>query len=167
MRLLEFFPPSMPMTAEYIEALLLKSMMEPSQLLEDYNSNVNVDEFIRKPRIAAFLASCDVSDAFISEVSKRMEKYDVKVFKMQELSSQVPTLLKKRRVELYKKTREAQRIANETKNKENTFSSAPNRGCFQCKKDIVGKASQCSACKAIIYCSADCAVSEFYLKCCK
>lgn len=38
------------------------------------------------------------------------------------------------------------------------FNPAPSRGCICCKKDIVGKASQCSACKAVIYDSVDCAV---------
>jgi hypothetical protein len=34
----------------------------------------------------------------------------------------------------------------------------PKRGCHVCHNDIPGKASQCSACKAIIYCSKECAV---------
>ncbi len=38
------------------------------------------------------------------------------------------------------------------------FNPPQSRGCIFCKKDIVGKASQCSACKAVIYDSVECAV---------
>ena len=38
------------------------------------------------------------------------------------------------------------------------YLATPSRGCVSCKKEILGKASQCSACKAVIYCSVECAV---------
>jgi hypothetical protein len=41
------------------------------------------------------------------------------------------------------------------------FNSQPNRGCFACKQEIEKKASQCSACKAVIYCGAVCAKKDW------
>ena len=37
----------------------------------------------------------------------------------------------------------------------------PNRGCFVCHNEIESKPSQCSACKAVIYCGAACAKKDW------
>lgn len=37
----------------------------------------------------------------------------------------------------------------------------PNRGCFVCHKEIESKPSQCSACKAVIYCGGACAKKDW------
>lgn len=43
-------------------------------------------------------------------------------------------------------------------------SGVPKKSCIKCSKDIDGKASQCSTCKAVIYCSPECAVSLYNLR---
>lgn len=42
------------------------------------------------------------------------------------------------------------------------FNAQPNRGCISCHQEIIGKKpSQCSACKAVIYCSSTCAKDDW------
>ncbi|KAJ3007888.1 UNVERIFIED_CONTAM: hypothetical protein HDU68_003304 [Siphonaria sp. JEL0065] len=139
----------------------------------------------RRPSIIAFLPSVVISEAQIKEISDNLtavfEKDDLRVTTMDQLESELPELIKKRTDEIQKNptlaapsvvqaTQQAQHVAAATAaaasgakpvQQKLPFNPTPPRGCFICKKDIEAKTKQCSACKSVIYCSADCATKDW------
>ncbi|ORY51361.1 hypothetical protein BCR33DRAFT_675996 [Rhizoclosmatium globosum] len=141
----------------------------------------------RRPSIIAFLPSVVLSDAQIKEVADSLHavfgKDDLRVTTMTDLESELPDLIEKRTQEIAKNpqlaapsvvqaTAQAKAVATATANaaagipnKANQqklpMNPTPSRGCFVCKKDIEAKTKQCSACKSVIYCSAECATKDW------
>ncbi|TPX67874.1 hypothetical protein SpCBS45565_g03449 [Spizellomyces sp. 'palustris'] len=136
-------------TAIQIAAVLVKAMARPMD-----------EQPVHRPHIAAFLHSRQCSNDVVADVAKRLKKFDVKVGAAEQLSSEIEEYAKKRQEETVKQSA-AQKPANLDENGKPVFISAPKRGCFVCKNEIEGKASQCSACKAIIYCSPECAKKDW------
>ena len=114
---------------------------------------------IQKPKTAVFLSSSLCSTETITQVTEQLSAYGISVSTYQ--NPELATLLNKRRRQLFEEQKEkATKAASEYQNLAGAVGliPQPNRGCYTCKQEISGKASQCSACKAIIYCSANCAV---------
>jgi hypothetical protein len=101
-----------------------------------------------------------VSSKVFDELVEKMKKYDIKVSTKDIMGSDLENMLSKRKTELFKQQQEAQKkVAEISKDSDVEWASPPARGCFQCHEEITGKVRQCSACKAVIYCSQECAVS--------
>ena len=159
LRLMEFLPPKARPSVDFLFGLLIKAMVDPTALVEDADASVDSNQFKKRPAVVAFLSSEFVTDDMLDHLAKKMVAYQVRVTTIAKIGPEMDDIMKKRRVELFKKEQEAQKKSIETaKETPVEFAPPPPRGCFQCKTDIAGKASQCSACKAIIYCSPDCAV---------
>lgn len=133
-------------TADHIVATLLKAMNEPRDGLP-----------VEKPKHAVFLDTAVISDSTLHKVSNACGKFNLSISRMDKLQKEHPELLllKQKAIDVVQKPQQAVSQGPVTMNK------APNRGCFTCHKEIEGKASQCSACKAVIYCSPACAKQDW------
>lgn len=114
-----------------------------------------IAEFIRNSRVVpkniAFLSTCTCSAAVLEKAAKELkEKLDVDAKSIDKFDEKDLTLLGQAPVKTTTATKASTPV---------TANGARPRMCYTCKKMIVDKKpSQCAACKAIIYCSADCAV---------
>lgn len=166
LRIMEFIPQSLKLSPEFLAALVLKAMVNPTAILEDSGAD-DGDELLpkvqRRPQVMSFLPTELIPHALIDAVAQKMEAYGVKITSYQQLKPEEMTeIIKKRRADILKEDKEMrQKLKEKAVSEKVEYQPQPLRGCFTCKTEITGKASQCSACKAIIYCSADCAVSVF------
>ncbi|KAL2919138.1 hypothetical protein HK105_201411 [Polyrhizophydium stewartii] len=151
-RLVAFTKDLRPPTAKHIVATLVKAMVRP-EFMGDLE--------IQRPKLAIFLPSRTCSDAVVAQVAATMkERFDMRVVSAEQIASEMPEIQKRRQAQIA----EAQRKANAgaplpvpgIKNPNIKLQAQPNRHCFNCKKEIETKPSQCSACKAVIYCSGEC-----------
>jgi hypothetical protein len=100
-----------------------------------------------------------VSDETIQAASKSLQEKLSITLELQETlesSSKLAQVVEARKAEIASMESEDKSVPQQKPG----LGPAPPRACFVCKKDIEGKLKQCSACKAIIYCSPDCAVSN-------
>jgi hypothetical protein len=133
--------------------------MEPVVLIEEAGG-VYKEEFSIRPSVVLVSEVKLVTSKIFDELVERMKKYNVKVSTKDIMGSDLENMLSKRKTELFKQQQEAQKkLAESSKDAQIEWAPAPNRGCFQCHEEITGKVQQCSACKAVIYCSSECAVS--------
>ena len=158
-------------TASQITAVIIKAIAQPTE-----------GPFpAEKPRVLAFLQSRQCTDSVVKDVVKQVkQQLGIRVATMEELEPEIEKLQKKRQEENEKKGTPEQRMMAQAKamglpvpeegpagvpgqpqhtGPKPEFAPPPLRGCFVCHNEIEGKASQCSACKAVIYCSPACAVS--------
>jgi hypothetical protein len=155
LRAIEFTPRLTKPTPSHVVATILKSIADP----------IENDDTISRPSVMVLLETVQINEKELKEITKRMSKYDIKVVTMEVLWSEMPELAKSREdfpdtpVQCIPVITKPSPSANEPV----PFNPPPLRGCFTCKKDIPGKASQCSVCKAVIYCSGDCAVRSYRL----
>jgi hypothetical protein len=168
LRLMEFIPQSLKsVSVDFLAALVLKAMVSPTAILED--SNDDHEELLpkvqRRPQNVSFLPTELVSPALIESVAQKMQVYGVKVTSYQALKpEEMAEIIKKRRADMLKEDKDMrQKLKDKAVTEKVEYQAQPLRGCFTCKTEIPGKASQCSACKAIIYCSAECAVGYSFL----
>lgn len=132
--------------------------MEPTVLIEEAGQYKK--EFSIRPAIVLVSEMTYISSTTLHQLVEKMKEYGVKVSTKDVLGPELEEMLSKRKKELFKQQQEAQKKVTElSKETPIEFAPQPPRGCFQCHQEITGKANQCSACKAVIYCSADCAVS--------
>jgi hypothetical protein len=121
---------------EHILLTVLKAIVEP------LDSTLKVV----KPAYIVFLDTVSQTKKDKTLIGKRLEEYGIKLTTANSLRVTKPDLFKLK-------------IPVNTPVKESIpYNPQPKRGCFNCRTEIEGKASQCSACKAVIYCSVECAV---------
>ncbi|KAI8911062.1 hypothetical protein EDD86DRAFT_204302 [Gorgonomyces haynaldii] len=140
-RLIELTKDLKKPTVEHCVATLLKAIVNPG-----YNEKV-FDK--HKPDFAVVLKTQVLAQKQLDDFIERMAVFGVRVYTEDQVDK-TPELSKKYRV-----------TVEEPAPGPVKFNPQPDRGCYVCKKDIAGKASQCSACKAIIYCSPDCAKKDW------
>ena len=164
LRVMEFLSKGQTVSAKFIIALIVKAMVNPTSMIDGTEEDEDdpTSQYQRRPSTLAFMESPLIDATLVQQVSDALVKYDIKVSTYSAVGPEMEEMFKKRRAEMFKQTKESQKHGMSQKQKVD-FSPQPQRGCFQCKKDIPGKASQCSACKAIIYCSPACAVSDLPL----
>ncbi|EGF82527.1 hypothetical protein BATDEDRAFT_34496 [Batrachochytrium dendrobatidis JAM81] len=143
-----------PPTAEHIVATLIKAIARPEFLTKSP---------VRRPKIAMFLSSRTCSDAIVSKVASIMnDKCGIRVTTSEALAPELSKIQKKRSKEiLQQEAKDQVTTPRGVKNLDIKLLPMPNRFCFTCKKEILTKPSQCSACKAVIYCSAECAKKDW------
>jgi hypothetical protein len=129
-------------TAEHIFLTVLKAIIEPV--------DVGDETAARKPLYVVYLDTADVTEAEKSIVEAKLNKYDINTSTINSIRISDPQLLEK--------ASQIQADAPVSPPQDIPFNEQPKRGCFNCRKEIDGKASQCSACRAVIYCSVECAV---------
>ncbi|KAI8618997.1 hypothetical protein BC830DRAFT_1106051 [Chytriomyces sp. MP71] len=133
----------------------------------------------RRPSAIAFLPSRVCSDAVVQEVAKRITSIlpDTRVTTMEEIEKDMPALMQTRNAEITSNPNlAAPSVVQQAQAQQAQLAAAsgakpvkqvlpmnptPPRGCFVCKKDITEKTKQCSACKSVIYCSAECATKDW------
>ncbi|KAJ3237157.1 hypothetical protein HDU81_009913 [Chytriomyces hyalinus] len=137
----------------------------------------------RRPAVVAFLPSRVCSPAVVAEVAKRIMQVlpDTRVTTMEEIQDEMPKIMEKRKAEIEKNpalaapsvVQQSQQAAaaaaaqsaaaagEKPVQPKLPMNPTPSRGCFVCKKEIESKIKQCSACKSVIYCSADCATKDW------
>ncbi|KAI8998324.1 hypothetical protein BC832DRAFT_594934 [Gaertneriomyces semiglobifer] len=131
-------PVGKTITADNIYTTLLKAIVQPMDLLEP-----------GRPRLISFLQSRQCSQKDIEHVVQKMKSLNIKVDIAENANFEMENLRLKRMDEMAKKSGKDKLIPT------------PNRSCIACHKDIEAKPSQCSACKAVIYCGADCAKQDW------
>ncbi len=138
-------------------------MVEPTILIEEAGEEKK--EFCVKPGTVLVNESKFMSAKVFDQLVEKMKNYGINISTKAMLGPDLDEMLNKRKSELYKQQQETQkRMSEMSKEAKIEFAPQPLRGCFKCHQEISGKASQCSACKAVIYCSPDCAVSFSILK---
>ncbi|KAJ3056373.1 hypothetical protein HK097_007210 [Rhizophlyctis rosea] len=161
-------------TASQITAVIIKAIAQPTE-----------GPFpLEKPRVLAFLQSRQCTDSVVKDVVKQVkQQLGIRVATMEELEPEMELLQKKRQEENEKKGTPEQRMMAQARamglpvpeeggpagapgqpqqtGPKPEFAPPPLRGCFVCHNEIEGKASQCSACKAVIYCSPACAKKDW------
>lgn len=131
--------------------------MEPTVLIEDAGEYKK--EFSIRPAVVLVSEVKWVSSKIFNELVEKMKKYNLKVSTKDIMGADLENMLSKRKTELFKQQQEAQKKeAKLSKDFQVEWAPPPARGCFQCHEEINGKVRQCSACKAVIYCSPECAV---------
>ncbi|KAJ3075173.1 hypothetical protein HDU98_009010 [Podochytrium sp. JEL0797] len=168
-----FKTPGSPTVKEVAETILLV-MIKPFEGVS------------RRPSMVAFLPSALLSDTQMKEVAAILnavfDKSDLSVTTMDALEPTLSDLIKIRSHEIQSNptlaapsvvqaAQQAQLVANATAQaaglapkpaqQKLPMNATPPRGCFVCKKDIETKTKQCSACKSVIYCSAECATKDW------
>ncbi|KAH6584561.1 hypothetical protein BASA60_000925 [Batrachochytrium salamandrivorans] len=153
-RLIAFTKDLRPPTANHIVATLIKAIARPEA----------IDPLpVHRPNISVFLPSRICSDAVVAKVAAIMKaKCGMRILTNEALAPELDGIKEKRRQELLRmKVQEEVKVPRGIKNPDVKLLPMPNRFCFTCKKEITTKPSQCSACKAVIYCSADCAKKDW------
>ena len=136
--------------AEHVLATVYKSIVEPQ---EDDGS---VPE---KPSHLIFLATCLLNDEEKATIAKELKTLNIIACSLEELQKMDLECAKRRN--LLPKGTAIPPPTQVTSGPQQVLpmNAQPNRGCISCRKDITEKKpSQCSACKAVIYDGADCAV---------
>ena len=128
------FSDSIP-TPEHVAATTVRAIVDPS-----YHG---AQMAACRPKVAILLATANLED--VGRTRELLLQYEINL-----------VLQKDCDVELLAKWRQQATVVIPP-----TMAIQPNRGCHVCHRDIAGKASQCSACKAIIYCSAACATKDW------
>jgi hypothetical protein len=104
----------------------------------------------QRPKLVSFLESRQCSDATLKAVSDDFPSF--KVIKNETVTKEV--------LETHFGLGAADKRASEAKENRKSTNGPPPRMCIVCSKQMVNKKpSQCSACKAVIYCGVECAVS--------
>ncbi|KAI8822995.1 uncharacterized protein EV422DRAFT_387526 [Fimicolochytrium jonesii] len=142
-------------TAAFIAAAIVKAISAPSQELK-----------VQRPKIVSFLHSRQCSPRDIKDVGKKLELYGIRVDTAEALEAELAPYYEKRKADMAKGPQiplvlPTSPVGPAPAGEKPQFGPQPNRGCFTCKKEIDGKASQCSACKAMIYCSAECSKKDW------
>ncbi|KAJ3352740.1 hypothetical protein HDU83_007688 [Entophlyctis luteolus] len=162
-----FKVPGTPTVDEIMETILLV-MIKPFEGIP------------RRPSFVAFLPSRVIPDSQVEEISQRLaEVFDpseLKVTTMEEIEPEMPALIKTRLEEIKQNPSLAAPSVVQAAGQNSPSNSVdpskpaqqklpmnptPKRKCFVCKKEIESKTKQCSACKSVIYCSADCATKDW------
>lgn len=111
---------------------------------------------LSKPAYVIFLDSVILPQNQIQLLTERLEStLGIKVTTKEEIAQQKPELLAP------KQTTPDISFSPAGKQEAIPFNPQPTRGCCSCRTDIVGKVCQCSACKAVIYCSVVCAKADW------
>lgn len=144
-----------PPTSSHIIATIIKAIAAP-----DYHNGM----VIRRPNVAIFLETRMCSDKVVEDVTAGLSRLGIRIATMESIKGELPVLTKKHDEEIAGE-RQGEALADAAAaivvpkpDPSVKFLPMPARSCFACKKEIDGKASQCSACKAIIYCSPECSV---------
>jgi hypothetical protein len=140
LRAIEFTSDLTKPSVGHLVSTIKKAMVEP---LDEQSA-------IRKPEFVVFLDTAVLNDTEMEKVSNLLRKLEITVTSLD--------FLKQNRSELFDIKKTLPLINDVISQDDIPFNKQPPRGCFNCRKEIFGKASQCSACKAVIYCSAECAV---------
>ncbi|KAJ3187565.1 hypothetical protein HK101_009367 [Irineochytrium annulatum] len=132
-------------TADEIITAFLKAIVKPSDNGQPH-----------RPHVAMFLSTRMIPPKTVTDVAARLkEVLGVRIDTQEALEPELPALMVARQAELAKMKTSA---PPPTKPE---LQPMPNRACFVCKQEIKGKPRQCSACKAIIYCSPECAQKDW------
>jgi hypothetical protein len=144
LRAIEFTIDLAKPSVSHVLSTVKKAMLEPR----------DPQSVIHKPEFVVFLETVILSESERKKVTDSLAKLDVTVTTLDELKRDRPELFDiKKALPFVNRPLESKEVI--------PFNEQPPRGCFSCRKDIPGKASQCSACKAVIYCSAECAKRDW------
>ncbi|KAJ3324095.1 hypothetical protein HDV06_000636 [Boothiomyces sp. JEL0866] len=125
---------------KHVVGTVMKAILDP------------IDGAVKKPKVLMFLDTCLLKDGEKSQITKELKDYEMTIVSLKQLEVDYPALHAERAKEVEIFAPQQPTVQQPLK-----MNPPPPRGCFACRKEIPGKASQCSACKAVIYCSADCA----------
>jgi hypothetical protein len=127
---------------KFVIAAITKATLAPDYPFSNILSKPQIK--LEKPKAVLLLDTHQMKEETVKKVKNELKS------KMQiDLITQTELNQNKELLEQYtKQVPTTYKISNDI----------PKRGCHVCHTDIPGKASQCSACKAIIYCSKECAV---------
>jgi hypothetical protein len=137
LRAIEFTENLLKPSVEHIVTTIIKSIVEPIELQELTP---------KRPAFVVYLETSQITDQEKQKIKAILDKYLIETTTITQLRIQKPELVK---APVAPFIPGVPQLA--------PWNEQPNRGCFNCRKEIEGKASQCSACKAVIYCSVDCA----------
>ncbi|KAI9098233.1 hypothetical protein DFS34DRAFT_649820 [Phlyctochytrium arcticum] len=152
--------PKGSVSAAHISAAVVKAVALP----------IETDHNVYRPQIVAFLESRQCTPAVLNAAIKRLTQVlgpEVKVAPTEKIADQVKAITEERKSALANASSVNDAAANGAAgvkldaNGKPAFVPTPDRGCFVCKQEITEKPSQCSACKAIIYCSPECAKKDW------
>ncbi|KAI8802992.1 hypothetical protein BJ742DRAFT_512482 [Cladochytrium replicatum] len=145
LRSIQFTPKGTLPTSDDVLSALAAAILTP---IEDVMLPAPLP--VIKPRKVGFLQTRQCPDQVITSLHNLLEKkgYEIAAGKLEELEAEV--------AESRKKVLEEEAAVRKAATKVE-FIPTPKRVCFVCSKEIAEKPSQCSVCKAVIYCSADCA----------
>ncbi|KAI8841700.1 hypothetical protein BC829DRAFT_420531 [Chytridium lagenaria] len=157
LRAIEFSANGKAPTSSDIVVAVLKAIVTPSDQGE-----------ARRPKVAMVLSTRMISDSVVKKAAAELkELVGIRLETQEALEAELPALLAKRKEEVEKIKKTAPQVdaavpgAAAAPAKAAEMAATPNRACFVCKEEIKGKTKQCSACKAIIYCSAECATKDW------
>ncbi|KAJ3276599.1 hypothetical protein HDV01_004132 [Terramyces sp. JEL0728] len=126
--------------AKHVVSTVMKAILDP------------VDGAVKKPKVLIFLDTCLLNENEKKQITKELKEYEMAIINLKQLETDYPALYAERSKEVEIFAPQQPTVQQPLK-----MNPPPPRGCFACRKDIPGKASQCSACRAVIYCSSDCA----------
>ncbi|KAI8593401.1 hypothetical protein BDZ88DRAFT_404552 [Geranomyces variabilis] len=151
----EIFPAG-GISAEQILSVVIRAISEPLE-----------KQKVQRPKLMSILQSRQCSDAVLAEVCESVGKFGIKAGATEALGPQLAEYVARRKAEMERALQNPTPVvpvaaAGAPQNgPKPEFIPTPNRGCFVCKQDIEAKPSQCSACKAMIYCSTVCSKKDW------
>ncbi|KAJ3416926.1 hypothetical protein HDV05_007984 [Chytridiales sp. JEL 0842] len=126
-----------------------------------------------KPKFAMVLSTRMISEKVVKQVAAKIkEDINVRIDLQENLEAEMPAFIEERLALTEKLNNAPSALAPQVQQQlqQNgqpaaqtgpTFIETPKRACFVCKTEIADKPRQCSACKAIIYCSPECATKDW------
>lgn len=151
LRVIEFTKTLSLPTAKFTVAAVIKAIVDANYP----NLNTTAPFKIQKPKTAVMLETSQLSkDSIVTVKEELLKQVNIELITEEEMRNN-PTLLDQYNSQVPKTNARPGNLGMQANGE------PPLRGCHVCHNDIPGKASQCSACKAIIYCGKECAVNIF------
>ncbi|KAJ3126479.1 hypothetical protein HK098_007461 [Nowakowskiella sp. JEL0407] len=140
---------SIPKSADIISAIF-------SAILSPIENKMQPKLPSLRPAVVSLLQTRQCDEAEVDKLIKAFAEYDleVRVDREEVLEPEMMELKRKWNLELLEKSKNGPK---------KEYAPQPPRICFHCRKEIGpgGKVTQCSACKAVIFCGADCAKKDW------
>lgn len=132
-----------PLQEQYVVETLLKAILFP----------LNDQQPCKPTHIAFMNTSVFSSKKVFPEILHAIKEYSIEACMFEDIPE------KEKRITSFTNTNNQTVPPKNIDPKTVQYNEPPPRRCYACHVEIKGKPSQCSACKAIIYCSPDCAVN--------
>ena len=155
MRSLEFTHNLGRPTSTHIVYTIAKAIIEPREGSESK---------IHRPEYAILLETASLDEKEKAVLTRKLADISVKLVSFAWLEENAPETAKLKDFSSQEAGTQAlpsPQPKSEEPQKVIPMNPTPNRGCVVCKQEIIGKKpSQCSACRAVIYDSVECAVCK-------
>ncbi|KAJ1534651.1 hypothetical protein HK096_003607, partial [Nowakowskiella sp. JEL0078] len=149
LRCIEFTPSGDLPTSNDIVSAIMTAISSPHD-----SKHLEIPFVTLRPRVISVLQTRQCEDIEVTKAIEQLKDLDIRIDLAENLENEIEDMKKEWSKEIQEKARV------ELAKKE--YAPQPNRVCFVCRNEVVGKnPQQCGNCKAVLYCSTDCAKKDW------